>query len=173
MGSRIGGDIEGLWALRDHLTGVANDILDSSDHLHRQVDRLAGDASWSGDAADDFKATWDRDVGAAVGVADTYNSVGTIVGTLADTLHNLEVQLDGAEATARKADVPVPANGGPMIGRSCLPSSQVLSAPHQEDFDLTGCGLSLPRRVAIAARRGSKPCPSGCSPTLVPARSGV
>lgn len=116
MGSRIGGDIPGLWALRDHLTGIPDDLLDSSNHLDQQVDKLSGDASWSGEAADEFKAAWDRDAGAAVGIADSFNSVGDIVGTLADTLHSLESQLDEAEATARKAGVPVPAAGGLIIG---------------------------------------------------------
>jgi hypothetical protein len=116
MSSRIGGDIVGLWALRDHLTGIPNDLLNSSNYLDQQVNKLTGDARWTGESADEFKAAWDRDAGAAVGIADSFNSVGDIVGTLADTLHSLESQLDDAETTARKAGVPVPPAGGLMIG---------------------------------------------------------
>lgn len=125
MPSQIGGDIEGLWALRDHLQGVPNDILDSSNVLDSKVTALVGDAGWSGDAADQFKASWDRDAGAAVGLADSFNSVSQTVGALADRLHELDTQLVQAEDEARKAGVPVPANGGPFIGPIPIPKVNV------------------------------------------------
>jgi uncharacterized protein YukE len=128
MSSKIGGDIAGLWALRDHLKGIPNDILDTSNHLDNQVNKLATDAGWSGNAADEFKAAWDRDAAAAVGIADSFNSVADIVGTLADTLHNLETQLTAASDTARKAGVPVPSDGGPAVGP--VPVNVVDAATH-------------------------------------------
>jgi hypothetical protein len=131
MGSRIGGDIVGLWVLRDHLTGIPTDLLDSSDYLEQQVCKLTGDAGWSGAAADEFKAAWDRDAGAAIGIADSFNAVSHIVGTLADMLHSLENQLDEAEATARQAGVPVPAAGGPLIGPVPVDVVDAATAYHQ------------------------------------------
>jgi uncharacterized protein YukE len=116
MASLVGGDIAGLYALRDRLTGIPGDIVDSSDFLSGRVSSLADDAGWSGDAADNFKAAWDRDAAAATALASAFNQVGGIVGTLSDTLNELERELEAAEAGARRAGAALNPDGTPFTG---------------------------------------------------------
>jgi uncharacterized protein YukE len=107
----VAGDVAGLQRVSRSLAGVVGDIQGSGEYLSNRVDRLVGDAGWSGDAAEEFKGAWEQDATAAVELASCVKLAGTVLATLAHGLAAAQQQLAGAVSTAKDAGLPVSADG--------------------------------------------------------------
>ncbi|MYU05408.1 hypothetical protein GTY81_16220 [Streptomyces sp. SID8366] len=112
--SWVGGDIGGLHTMattyknaKDKLDGVVKP-------LSTAVEKLAGDASWKGEAAETFRGKWSEDEITAGGFAELVHQAGTILGTLADALTTCETSLQNAEHTAAGKGVVCDAKGAPQ-----------------------------------------------------------
>ena len=88
---RIAGDIGGLQQVARSLTGVTGvtgvtgDLNGSAEFLSGRVDRLVGDAGWSGAAAEEFNGAWEQD---ATAVVELRAYLRTMVDDLAVNVHD-------------------------------------------------------------------------------------
>jgi uncharacterized protein YukE len=111
--SWVGGDIGGLHTMattyknaKDKLDGVVKP-------LSRSVDKLVDDATWTGEAADEFRKQWTEDALTAGAFAELVHKAGDILGTLADALSTCEKSLHNAEDIAVRKGVPMKDKGVP------------------------------------------------------------
>jgi uncharacterized protein YukE len=107
----VGGDIAGLRRVASSMAGVTAEITGSGEAVSKRVDALVGDAGWSGDAAEEFKGSWEQDAAAVVELGDCVKLAASTLSTLAAGLEAAQRQLDSAVSTALDAGVPVAADG--------------------------------------------------------------
>lgn len=117
----VGGDISGLESFRSTCTSTASQIDDVDQALTSQVDRVVGDAGWSGSASSSFSTAWGKDSKAGSQVADVWRKIGSIVDDLAQRLASLENQLEQAAYQIEKQGIKInPADGTIMPAEACL-----------------------------------------------------
>ncbi|MEU6506142.1 hypothetical protein [Streptomyces sp. NPDC046942] len=121
--SWVGGDIGGLHTMaqtyknaKDKLDGVVKP-------LSGAVEKLVGDASWQGDAAQSFRARWSEDALAAGGFAELVHAAGEIIETLANALSTCESSLQNAQHTAAGKGVATDPTGAPVPIMTASPPS--------------------------------------------------
>jgi uncharacterized protein YukE len=101
--SWVGGDITGLIAMGDTLTRVSGNFKGIGQALDRDVDKLASDATWTGDAATNFRKAWTIASFCLAGIEGSYEEFGKAISQLGQQLSDLENQLYQV-ATDDKAD---------------------------------------------------------------------
>ncbi|MFF1734621.1 hypothetical protein [Streptomyces sp. NPDC058247] len=77
------------------------------------VEKLVGDAGWTGEAAENFRAAWSEDALTAGAFATLVSSAGGILDALAGQLSACETALQNAEHTAARKGVPMGEKGVP------------------------------------------------------------
>ncbi|HEX4725115.1 MAG TPA: hypothetical protein VH333_21565 [Pseudonocardiaceae bacterium] len=109
----IGGDIHGLSAYSGTLYGYVPEITNVVTALDNRVQRIVGDASWTGTASSAFTKAWERDSSGATALGLVISQTGDIVNGLAVNLANIESALEQAADQTTKAGVPIGADGQP------------------------------------------------------------
>ncbi|MEU9269243.1 hypothetical protein AB0E04_27865 [Streptomyces sp. NPDC048251] len=112
--SWVGGDIGGLRTMADTYKNAKRKLEDVVHPLGRAVERLVGDTSWKGEAAETFRATWSEDALAAGAFASLVHSAGDILDTLVGALSACETALQNAEHVAAGKGVPMGDKGVPL-----------------------------------------------------------
>ncbi|WP_405615411.1 WXG100 family type VII secretion target [Streptomyces sp. NBC_00076] len=121
--SWVGGDIGGLRTMAETYRNAQQKLDDVVRPLGRAVDALAGDATWKGEAAESFRATWSEDALAAGAFASLVHSAGDILSDLVDALSTCETALQNAEHTATRGGVATGAKGVPLPIATASPPS--------------------------------------------------
>jgi len=109
----VGGDIHGLSAYSGTLYGYVPEITNVVTALDNRVNRIVGDASWTGTAASAFTKAWERDSSGATALGLVISQTGDIVNGLAVDLAKIEGSLEQAADQTTKAGVPIGADGKP------------------------------------------------------------
>ncbi|MDX3758882.1 WXG100 family type VII secretion target [Streptomyces sp. AK02-04a] len=112
--SWVGGDIGGLRTMAETYKNAKKKLEDVVRPLSSAVEELVGDASWKGDAAEAFRATWSEDALTAGAFANLVHDAGDILDTLVGALSACETALQNAEHIAVKKGVPMGAQGAPL-----------------------------------------------------------
>jgi uncharacterized protein YukE len=112
--SWVGGDIGGLRTMAETYKNAKKKLEDVVRPLSGAVEELVGDASWKGDAAEAFRATWSEDALTAGAFAGLVHDAGDILDTLVGALSACETALQNAEHIAVKKGVPMGAQGAPL-----------------------------------------------------------
>ncbi|MFJ8021950.1 WXG100 family type VII secretion target [Streptomyces sp. NPDC096311] len=112
--SWVGGDIGGLRTMAETYKNAKKKLEDVVRPLSSAVEELVGDASWRGDAAEAFRATWSEDALTAGAFAGLVHDAGDILDTLVGALSACESALQNAEHIAVKKGVPMGAQGAPL-----------------------------------------------------------
>ncbi|GHD68429.1 hypothetical protein GCM10010317_072570 [Streptomyces mirabilis] len=112
--SWVGGDIGGLRTMAETYKNAKKKLEDVVHPLSSAVEELVGDASWKGDAAEAFRATWSEDALTAGAFAGLVHDAGDILDTLVGALSACETALQNAEHIAVKKGVPMGAQGAPL-----------------------------------------------------------
>ncbi|MFH0172903.1 WXG100 family type VII secretion target [Streptomyces cacaoi] len=112
--SWVGGDIGGLRTMADTYKNAKRKLEDVVHPLGQAVERLVGDTSWKGEAAETFRATWSEDALAAGAFASLVHSAGDILDTLVGALSACETALQNAEHVAAGKGVPMGDKGVPL-----------------------------------------------------------
>ncbi|MFD7048014.1 WXG100 family type VII secretion target [Streptomyces mirabilis] len=112
--SWVGGDIGGLRTMAETYKNAKKKLEDVVRPLSSAVEELVGDASWKGDAAEAFRATWSEDALTAGAFANLVHDAGDILDTLVGALSACETALQNAEHIAVKKGVPTGAQGAPL-----------------------------------------------------------
>ncbi|MER7689507.1 WXG100 family type VII secretion target [Streptomyces sp. NPDC097610] len=112
--SWVGGDIGGLRTMAETYKNAKKKLEDVVRPLSSAVEELVGDASWKGDAAEAFRATWSEDALTAGAFAGLVHDAGDILDTLVGALSACETALQNAEHIAVKKGVPMGAQGAPL-----------------------------------------------------------
>ncbi|QIY72326.1 WXG100 family type VII secretion target [Streptomyces sp. RLB1-33] len=112
--SWVGGDIGGLRTMAETYKNAKKKLEDVVRPLSSAVEELVGDASWKGDAAETFRATWSEDALTAGAFAGLVHDAGDILDTLVGALSACETALQNAEHIAAKKGVPMGAQGAPL-----------------------------------------------------------
>ncbi|KPI29374.1 hypothetical protein OV320_3713 [Actinobacteria bacterium OV320] len=112
--SWVGGDIGGLRTMADTYKNAKRKLEDVVHPLGQAVERLVGDTSWKGEAAETFRATWSEDALAAGAFASLVHSAGDILDTLVGALSACETALQNAEHVAAGKGVPTGDRGVPL-----------------------------------------------------------
>ncbi|QJT04506.1 hypothetical protein G9272_32895 [Streptomyces asoensis] len=112
--SWVGGDIGGLRTMADTYKNAKCKLEDVVHPLGQAVERLVGDTSWKGEAAETFRATWSEDALAAGAFASLVHSAGDILDTLVGALSACETALQNAEHVAAGKGVPMGDKGVPL-----------------------------------------------------------
>lgn len=112
--SWVGGDIGGLRTMADTYKNAKRKLEDVVHPLGQAVERLVGDTSWKGEAAETFRATWSEDALAAGAFASLVHSAGDILDTLVGALSACETALQNAEHVAAGKGVPTGDKGVPL-----------------------------------------------------------
>ncbi|MFF7597151.1 WXG100 family type VII secretion target [Streptomyces mirabilis] len=112
--SWVGGDIGGLRTMAETYKNAKKKLEDVVRPLSSAVEELVGDASWKGDAAETFRATWSEDALTAGAFAGLVHDAGDILDTLVGALSACETALQNAEHIAAKKGVPTGAQGAPL-----------------------------------------------------------
>jgi uncharacterized protein YukE len=112
--SWVGGDIGGLRTMAETYKNAKKKLEDVVRPLSSAVEELVGDASWKGDAAETFRATWSEDALTAGAFAGLVHDAGDILDTLVGALSACETALQNAEHIAAKKGVPTGARGAPL-----------------------------------------------------------
>ncbi|MQY39603.1 hypothetical protein SRB17_76300 [Streptomyces sp. RB17] len=121
--SWVGGDIGGLHTMADTYKNAKDKLDGVVKPLSGAVEKLAGDASWKGDAAETFRGKWSEDAITAGGFAELVHQAGTILGTLADALSTCETSLQNAQHIAAGKGVATDAKGAPQPIMTANPPS--------------------------------------------------
>lgn len=98
--SWVGGDIGGLRTMADTYKNARQKLEEVVHPLGQAVERLVGDTSWKGEAAETFRAAWSEDALAAGAFASLVHSAGDILDTLVGALSACETALQNAEHVA-------------------------------------------------------------------------
>ncbi|MEU9438768.1 WXG100 family type VII secretion target [Streptomyces sp. NPDC048252] len=112
--SWVGGDIGGLRTMADTYKNARQKLEEVVHPLGQAVERLVGDTSWKGEAAETFRAAWSEDALAAGAFATLVHSAGDILDTLVGALSACETALQNAEHVAAGKGVPMGDNGVPL-----------------------------------------------------------
>ncbi|MFD8000169.1 WXG100 family type VII secretion target [Streptomyces mirabilis] len=112
--SWVGGDIGGLRTMAETYKNAKKKLEDVVHPLSSAVEELVGDASWKGEAAEAFRATWSEDALTAGAFAGLVHDAGDILDTLVGALSACETALQNAEHVAVKKGVPMGAQGAPL-----------------------------------------------------------
>ncbi|MFD9650613.1 WXG100 family type VII secretion target [Streptomyces mirabilis] len=112
--SWVGGDIGGLRTMAETYKNAKKKLEDVVRPLSSAVEELVGDASWKGDAAEAFRATWSEDALTAGAFAGLVHDAGDILDTLVGALSACETALQNAEHIGVKKGVPMGAQGAPL-----------------------------------------------------------
>ncbi|WP_217569992.1 WXG100 family type VII secretion target [Streptomyces sp. GbtcB7] len=112
--SWVGGDIGGLRTMAETYKNAKKKLEDVVHPLSSAVEELVGDASWKGEAAEAFRATWSEDALTAGAFAGLVHDAGDILDTLVGALSACETALQNAEHIAVKKGVPMGAQGAPL-----------------------------------------------------------
>ncbi|MFG3033941.1 hypothetical protein ACGFZJ_36250 [Streptomyces sp. NPDC048253] len=112
--SWVGGDIGGLRTMADTYKNARQKLEEVVHPLGQAVERLVGDTSWKGEAAETFRATWSEDALAAGAFASLVHSAGDILDTLVGALSACETALQNAEHVAAGKGVPTGDRGVPL-----------------------------------------------------------
>ncbi|MEU9313094.1 hypothetical protein [Streptomyces sp. NPDC048256] len=112
--SWVGGDIGGLRTMADTYKNAKRKLEDVVHPLGQAVERLVGDTSWKGEAAETFRAAWSEDALAAGAFASLVHSAGDILDTLVGALSACETALQNAEHVAAGKGVPMGDKGVPL-----------------------------------------------------------
>ncbi|MDQ1046510.1 WXG100 family type VII secretion target [Streptomyces sp. V4I2] len=128
--SWVGGDIGGLRTMAETYKNAQRKLDDVVQPLGRAVERLVDDASWKGEAAETFRATWSEDAMAAGAFASLVHSAGAIVSDLADALSTCETALQNAEHTATRQ--------GAATGDKGVPLAVVMADPPSAEDQKAG-----------------------------------
>ncbi|MFF7971599.1 WXG100 family type VII secretion target [Streptomyces sp. NPDC007905] len=121
--SWVGGDIGGLRTMAETYKNAKDKLDDVVKPLSRAVDKLVGDASWKGEAAESFRAKWSEDALAAGGFAELVHAAGEILETLANALSTCETSLQNAQHIAARKGVATDAKGAPQPIMTASPPS--------------------------------------------------
>ncbi|MEU3027329.1 WXG100 family type VII secretion target [Streptomyces incarnatus] len=121
--SWVGGDIGGLHTMATTYKDAKEKLEGVVKPLSNAVDKLAGDASWKGEAAEAFRSMWSEDAVTAAGFAELVHATGEIIGTLADNLTTCETSLQNAEHVAARKGVATDAKGAPVPIMTANPPS--------------------------------------------------
>ncbi|KOU55233.1 hypothetical protein ADK57_45100 [Streptomyces sp. MMG1533] len=121
--SWVGGDIGGLRTMAETYKNAKQKLDDVVQPLAKAVDRLVDDASWKGEAAETFRATWSEDALAAGAFASLVHSAGDILATLVDALSACETALQNAEHVATRKGVSMADRGIPQTIATANPPS--------------------------------------------------
>lgn len=98
----IGGDIHGLSAFSGTLYGYVPEVTNVVTSLDNRVNRIVGDASWTGAAASAFTKAWEKDSSGATALGIVISQTGDIVNGLAVNLAKIESALEQAADQAAK-----------------------------------------------------------------------
>ncbi|WP_327185391.1 hypothetical protein [Streptomyces sp. NBC_01334] len=112
--SWVGGDIGGLRTMADTYKNARQKLEEVVHPLGQAVERLVGDTSWKGEAAETFRAAWSEDALAAGAFASLVHSAGDILDTLVGALSACETALQNAEHVAAGKGVPTGDKGVPL-----------------------------------------------------------
>ncbi|GHI02907.1 hypothetical protein AQI88_03070 [Streptomyces cellostaticus] len=121
--SWVGGDIGGLRTMAETYKNAKDKLDGVVKPLSGAVDKLVGDASWKGDAAETFRAKWSEDALAAGGFAELVHAAGEILETLANALSTCETSLQNAEHIAARQGVATDPKGAPQPIMTANPPS--------------------------------------------------
>ncbi|MER6570620.1 hypothetical protein ABT288_31660 [Streptomyces sp. NPDC001093] len=121
--SWVGGDISGLHTMADTYKNAKDKLDGVVKPLSNAVEKLAGDASWKGDAAQTFRGKWSEDQITAGGFAELVHQAGEILGTLADALSTCERSLHNAHHIAAGKGVATDDKGVPRQPTTAKPPS--------------------------------------------------
>jgi uncharacterized protein YukE len=121
--SWVGGDIGGLRTMAETYKNAKDKLDDVVKPLSGSVEKLVGDASWKGDAAETFRAKWSEDALAAGGFAELVHAAGEILETLADALSTCEKSLQNTQHIAAGKGVATDAKGAPLPVMTANPPS--------------------------------------------------
>ncbi|MFR9794760.1 WXG100 family type VII secretion target [Streptomyces sp. MS06] len=146
--SWVGGDIAGLRAMADTYKGAKKPLDEAVRPVSRAVEKLVGDAGWTGDAAEAFRAAWSEDALTAGAFATLVSSAGDILDTLAGQLSACETALQNAEHTATRKGVPMGDKGVPQQFVTGDPPS----ADEQKTIDAFGEYDKVRREVVHTAQ---------------------
>ncbi|MFF1688389.1 MULTISPECIES: WXG100 family type VII secretion target [unclassified Streptomyces] len=111
--SWVGGDVGGLRTMADTYKAAKKPLEDAVRPVSDAVEKLVGDAGWTGEAAENFRAAWSEDALTAGAFATLVSSAGGILDTLAGQLCACETALQNAEHTAARKGVPMGEKGVP------------------------------------------------------------
>ncbi|MEU5533911.1 hypothetical protein [Streptomyces sp. NPDC020362] len=100
--SWVGGDIDGLRTMAETYKNAKDKLDGVVKPLSGAVEKLVGDASWQGDAAETFRGKWSEDALAAGGFAELVHAAGEILETLADALSTCNTSLQNAHHIATR-----------------------------------------------------------------------
>lgn len=131
----IGGDIHGLSAFSGTLYGYVPEVTNVVTALDNRVQRIVGDASWTGSAASAFTKAWEKDSSGATALGLVISQTGDIVNGLAVNLAKIENALEQAADQAAKNKVPIGADGQPP--QMCLadPNAEKWRADYQQFYN--------------------------------------
>ncbi|MGW0585141.1 WXG100 family type VII secretion target, partial [Streptomyces sp. NPDC002920] len=112
--SWVGGDLGGLRTMAETYKNAKGKLEEVVHPLGQAVERLVGDTTWKGEAAETFRATWSDDALTAGAFATLVHSAGDILTTLADALSACETALQNAEYIATRKGVATGPKGVPL-----------------------------------------------------------
>ncbi|WP_333776609.1 WXG100 family type VII secretion target [Streptomyces sp. IBSBF 3136] len=121
--SWVGGDIGGLRTMAETYKNAKDKLDDVVKPLSGAVEKLVGDASWKGEAAEGFRGRWSEDALAAGGFAELVHAAGEILQTLADALSTCETSLQNAQHIAARKGVATDPRGAPQPIMTASPPS--------------------------------------------------
>ncbi|MBO1335383.1 WXG100 family type VII secretion target [Streptomyces sp. VRA16 Mangrove soil] len=121
--SWVGGDIAGLRTMADTYKGAKKPLEDAVRPISEAVEGLVGDAGWTGEAAESFRAQWSEDALTAGAFANLVHDAGDILDTLVSELSACETALQNAEFTATRKGVPMGPRGVPNAMMTADPPS--------------------------------------------------
>lgn len=112
--SWVGGDIPGILGMGHTLETTPNEMDGIANSLKSSVDKLAGDASWSGHAAENFKRAWTLSSSRIEFIRTAYVELGGILTGLGHDLQSLENQLYDEATRARAKGAQIGDDGKPL-----------------------------------------------------------
>ncbi|MFI5777331.1 WXG100 family type VII secretion target [Nocardia sp. NPDC051570] len=112
--SWIGGDLAGLQNMGTAMKSAPETTHDVVAALGSRVDKVAGDASWKGQAADAFRKAWTSTSIQVGALATTVASIGQTLGDVGDTLQQIEADLYNAAHAAKAQGAQIGDDGKPL-----------------------------------------------------------
>ncbi|MEG8182573.1 WXG100 family type VII secretion target [Nocardia terpenica] len=112
--SWIGGDLGGLQAMGASMKTAPESTHDVVTALGSQVEKVVGDASWKGQAANAFRKAWTATSIQVGALATTVEGIGKTLGDLGDTLQQIEGDLYNAAYEAKSRGAQIGDDGKPL-----------------------------------------------------------
>ncbi|WP_458690249.1 WXG100 family type VII secretion target [Nocardia tengchongensis] len=113
--SWIGGDLAGLQAMGTAMKTAPSSTDGVVKALGSTVDKIVGDAGWSGGAADSFRKAWTATSIQVGALATVTSGVGKILGDLGDNLQKIEADLVNTAHDASQKGAQIGDDGKPGI----------------------------------------------------------